>query len=58
MGERAGTRVVFELSVETEADGAVLGGLVERIGVGAGTLAMVEARRILLQRTVKTHRSS
>ena len=42
--ERAGTRLASGRSVETEADGAVLGGLAERISVGAGTLAMVGAR--------------
>ena len=42
--EREGTRVASGRSVETEADGAVLVGLAEGIGVGAGTLAMVGAR--------------
>ena len=42
--ERAGTRVASGRSVEMEANGAVLGGLAKRIGVGTGTLAMVGAR--------------
>ena len=42
--EREGTRVASGRSVETEVDGAFLGGLAERIGVGAGTLVMMGAR--------------
>ena len=43
MGERAGRRVASGWSVETEADRAVLGRLALRIGVGAGSLAVVGA---------------
>ena len=42
--ERAGTRGASGRSVQTEANGAIFGGLAERIGVGTGTLAVVGAR--------------